>query len=177
MTMSIVLIVGMVVCFAAGISLLLERSLTRMVLGFLLVGNATNLLIFFMSGGFGRAPLYDPELDPGDYSDPLPQAFILTAIVITFGVTAFLLALVYRSWRLAQEDTVEDDVEDIELRTIDPSLDDETFDEDDAGDTEFGASAEAAVSTAAIDLDELRTLEEHEAEHDADRAAVEEEHQ
>ena len=151
MTMSIVLIIGMVVCYAAGISMLLERSLTRMVLGFLLVGNATNLLIFFMSGTFGAAPLYDPELGAEDYSDPLPQAFILTAIVITFGVTAFLLALVYRSWRLAQADTVADDVEDLELRRIDPTLDDETFDEEDAGDTEFGSSAEAAVSTVAID--------------------------
>lgn len=151
MTMSIVLVVGIVVCFAAGISLLLERSLTRMVLGVLLVGNSTNLLIFFMSGRFGAAPIFDPALEPGDYSDPLPQAFVLTAIVITFGVTAFLLALVYRSWRLAQADTVEDDVEDIAMRTLDPTLDDESFAEDDAGDTEFGSLAEAAVTGAAAD--------------------------
>lgn len=174
MTISILLLVGMVVCFAAGISLLLERSLTRMVLGFLLVGNATNLLVFFMSGSFGVAPLFDPDLEPGDYSDPLPQAFILTAIVITFGVTAFLLALVYRSWRLAQADTVEDDEEDIAMRTVDPSKDDEPFDEEDAGDTEFGSSAEAAVSTAAapIDVTELDTLEDYTDEHEADRVAV-----
>lgn len=167
-SISVLLLIGVVVCFAAGISMLLERSLTRMVLGFLLVGNATNLLIFFMSGGFGAAPIYDPQLSADDYSDPLPQAFILTAIVITFGVSAFLLALVYRSWRLAQEDTVEDDAEDIAMRTIDPMLDDETFEEEDAGDTEFGAAAEAAVSTAAVDVHELDTLDEHHAEHDAD---------
>lgn len=155
MTISILLLVGMVVLFAAGISLLLERSLTRMVLGFLLVGNATNLLVFFMSGSYGAAPIYNPDLEANDYSDPLPQAFILTAIVITLGVSAFLLALIYRSWRLAQDDTVEDDQEDIAMRTLDPSLDDETFDEEDAGDTEFGVSAEAAVSTAAADPDEL----------------------
>lgn len=173
MTMSILLLVGMVVCYAAGVSLMLERSLTRMVLGFLLIGNATNLLIFFMSGSFGLAPLFEAGVDPSEYSDPLPQAFILTAIVITFGVTAFMLALVYRSWRLAQQDTVADDEEDIAMRHVDPSLDDETFDEDDAGDTEFGTSAEAAVSTASIDLQELETLEADEAERAADRAAIE----
>ncbi len=46
-------------------------------------------------------------------SDPLPQALTLTAIVITFAVSAFLLALIYRSWQLGQADTVEDDAEDI----------------------------------------------------------------
>ena len=48
----------------------------------------------------------------GDYADPLPQALALTAIVITFGVTAFLLALGYRSWQITGDDQVEDDVED-----------------------------------------------------------------
>jgi multicomponent Na+:H+ antiporter subunit C len=48
----------------------------------------------------------------GPASDPLPQALALTAIVITFGVSAFLLALAYRSWLLTRSDEVEDDVED-----------------------------------------------------------------
>ncbi|GGA64475.1 hypothetical protein GCM10011490_13900 [Pseudoclavibacter endophyticus] len=173
MTISILLLVGMVVCFAAGVAMLLERSLTRMVLGFLLLGNATNLLVFFMSGSFGAAPLFNPDLEPGDYSDPLPQAFILTAIVITFGVTAFLLALVYRSWRLAQADTVEDDEEDIAMRTVDVTADDETFVEADAGDTEFGSAAEAAVATATgpVDLNEVATADDHAGEFDAGDAS------
>ena len=45
-------------------------------------------------------------------SDPLPQALALTAIVITFGVTAFLLALGYRSWEITRDDAVENDIED-----------------------------------------------------------------
>ncbi len=45
-------------------------------------------------------------------SDPLPQAMVLTAIVITLGMTAFLLALAYRSWHLNGHDEVQDDVED-----------------------------------------------------------------
>lgn len=154
MTLSLVLLVGMAVLYACGVYLLLERSLTRMLLGILLVGNATNILIFFMSGSFGLAPIYDADVAPEDYSDPIPQAFILTAIVITFGVTAFMLALIYRSWRLAQADTVSDDEEDIAMRTADLSQDDEEFDEDDSGDTEFGQYAEAAVSTARIDMGE-----------------------
>jgi multisubunit Na+/H+ antiporter MnhC subunit len=151
-TLSLVLLVGMAVLYACGVYLLLERSLTRMLLGILLVGNATNILIFFMSGSFGLAPIYDADIAPEDYSDPIPQAFILTAIVITFGVTAFMLALIYRSWRLAQADTVSDDEEDIAMRTADLSQDDEEFDEDESGDTEFGEYAEAAVSTARINM-------------------------
>ena len=47
-----------------------------------------------------------------DFADPLPQALALTSIVITFGVTAFLFALGYRSWKITNDDVVEDDVED-----------------------------------------------------------------
>lgn len=115
-TMPLVLVAVMAVMYAVGVYLLLDRSLTRLLLGFLLVGNATNLLIFLMSGSFGASPLVG-DAGPEDMSDPLPQAFILTAIVITFGVSAFLLALIYRSWRLARDrdDTVQDDEGDIDL--------------------------------------------------------------
>lgn len=103
MTMPLVLVIVMVVMYAGGVYLLLDRSLTRVLLGFLLVGNATNLLLFLTSGGFGSAPIVGTT-DPEDMSDPLPQALTLTAIVITFGVSAFILALIYRSWRLSRQD-------------------------------------------------------------------------
>ncbi len=61
--------------------------------------------------GRGVAPIIGTA-DPADFADPLPQALALTSIVITFGVTAFLLALGYRSWRITHDDVVEDDVED-----------------------------------------------------------------
>ena len=48
-------------------------------------------------------------------SDPLPQAMVLTAIVITFGLTAFLLAVAYRSWQLTGHDEVQDDLEDRQI--------------------------------------------------------------
>src|SRR5690554_4877795 len=116
MTLPFVLLITMVVLYAGGVYLLLDRSLTRVLLGFLMVGNATNLLIFLMSGGFGAAPIYG-EADSEAMSDPLPQAFILTSIVITFGVSAFVLALIYRAWRLTHdgEDAVEDDEHDASL--------------------------------------------------------------
>ena len=98
---------------ACGVYLLLERSLTRVLIGFLLLGNATNLLLLIVMGFPGVSPFYGEERRQ---SDPLPEALMLTAIVITFAVSAFLLALIYRSWQLGQADTVEDDAEDIALR-------------------------------------------------------------
>ena len=68
-------------------------------------------MLLLASGSRGVAPLIGLA-DDADLSDPLPQALALTTIVITFGVTAFLLALAYRSWLLTRDDEVEDDVDD-----------------------------------------------------------------
>ncbi len=116
MSVSLVLVITMGALFAAGVYMLLERSLTRVVLGFLLLGNAVNLLILIMAGPAGVAPIVTDGVADDEYTDPLPQALILTAIVITFAVSAFLLALIYRSWRLANADDVSDDADDLALR-------------------------------------------------------------
>lgn len=156
MSVSLTLVAVMAVLYASGIYLLLERSMTRVLLGFLLVGNATNLLILIVSGRAGVAPFYG---ESGPLADPLPQAFVLTSIVITFGVSAFLLALIYRSWRLAHVDDVSDDTEDVEVGRRRASV---AAERDVAGDdTEFGTRAAAAVSTA-LDLAEQERLEEQE---------------
>jgi multicomponent Na+:H+ antiporter subunit C len=97
---------------ACGFYLLMERSLTRVLLGFLLLGNGVNLLLLHMADEPGRAPILDQGLAFTEMTDPLPQALILTAIVITLAVTAFVLAMIYRSWRLARVDLVADDVAD-----------------------------------------------------------------
>ncbi|MGC5172407.1 Na(+)/H(+) antiporter subunit C [Micromonospora sp. DT81.3] len=115
MTVSLTLIVIMGVLFACGVYAMLERSLTRVLIGFLLLGNAANLLLLIVMGRPGIAPFFGSG-DPDEMSDPLPQALTLTAIVITFAVSAFLLALIYRSWQLGQQDTVEDDLADIAIR-------------------------------------------------------------
>lgn len=135
--MPLVLVLAMAVMYACGIYLLLDRSLTRVLLGFLLVGNATNLLIFLMSGQFGESPISREGATAEDMSDPLPQAFILTAIVITFGVSAFFLALIYRSWRLANADTVEDSPQDDEEGTAVLLQTEEITDEDVADSSDF----------------------------------------
>lgn len=102
MSASLALIVVMAIMYAAGVYMMLERSLTRLLIGFLLVGNATNLLIFSMSGRPGSSPIVTGTAADEAMVDPMPQVLMLTAIVINFGVTAFLLALVYRSWWLAR---------------------------------------------------------------------------
>lgn len=131
MTMPLAMLLIMVVMYAVGVYLLLDRSLTRVLLGFLLVGNATNLLIFLTSGSFGTAPLYGLA-EPSEMSDPLPQAFILTSIVITFGVSAFILALIYRAWRLQRdsEDEVQDDEQDTTISTAEHLTTEEVTDEE-----------------------------------------------
>jgi multicomponent Na+:H+ antiporter subunit C len=111
MTPTIVLPLMVGGLYAAGVYLLLDRSLTRVLLGFLLLGNATNLLLLSAGGPAGLAPILGYS-DPEEINDPLPQALILTAIVITFGVAAFVLAIIHRSWRLVREEVVGTDEED-----------------------------------------------------------------
>ena len=139
MSISLILIGIMVVLYACGIYLLLERSMTRVLLGFLLVGNATNLLLLTMVGKVGSAPIVEDGVSAAEMTDPMPEALILTAIVITFGVSAFLMALIYRSWRLERDDDVDDDIDDVALRAEEVAELGETL-ESTTDDTEFGAS-------------------------------------
>jgi multicomponent Na+:H+ antiporter subunit C len=106
--MTVLLALVTAVLFACGSWLLMQRRLTRIIVGIGLLGHGANMLLI-TSGPSGRPPIIDGG---GGYADPLPQALALTAIVITFGVTAFLLALGFRSWQLTRDDRVEDDVED-----------------------------------------------------------------
>ena len=111
MAPSLVLVVTIAVLVAVGVYLILERSLTRIIIGVVLLGNGVNLLLLLSGGRAGGPPIID--LTPAEeMSDPLPEALILTAIVITLGMTAFLLALAYRSWQLNGHDEVQDDIED-----------------------------------------------------------------
>lgn len=111
MSPNLVLVVTIAVLVTAGVYLLLERSLSRVLIGLVLLGNGVNLLFLVAGGAAGRPPIVGLEPE-GRMSDPLPQAMVLTAIVITLGMTAFLLAMAYRSWQLHRHDEVQDDVED-----------------------------------------------------------------
>ena len=147
MTASLALVTAMAVMYACGVYLLLEKSMTRVILGVLLLGNATNLLLLIMSGPSGSAPIVDGE-QPPPYSDPVPQALILTAIVITCAVSAFLMALLYRSWRLARQDEVQVDVEDVAIgtRETQPAEAPELATADAPPSTEMRDEAEAVIS-------------------------------
>ena len=112
MTVNLTLLLVMGALYAAGIYLLLERSLTRVVLGLAMLTNATNILLLATGGAAGLAPMFNKDLPADAYNDPLPQAFILTSIVISFSVTAFMLGIIYRSWVLGRQDEVQDDIED-----------------------------------------------------------------
>ena len=112
MTVNLTLLTVMGALYACGIYLILERSLTRVLLGLMLLANATNLLILATGGYAGLAPFFSKDTDPASYNDPLPQALILTSIVISFAVTAFMLGIIYRTWLLARQDDIQDDIED-----------------------------------------------------------------
>jgi len=96
--------------FGLGTYLLLQRKLSRIIIGIGLIGHGANVL-FVNAGRRGSPPLIG-QGEPADFADPMPQALVLTAIVISFGVTALLLALAFRSWILTDDDEVSDDVED-----------------------------------------------------------------
>jgi multicomponent Na+:H+ antiporter subunit C len=102
--MTAAIIVGLLA--AGGTYLILQRGIVRIALGFTLLGHAATTLLV-ASGGVARriVPFADAE---GAVADPLPQAFALTAIVISFGITAFLLTLAFRSRDAIGHDDVED---------------------------------------------------------------------
>ena len=97
--MTVLLALAIGALYACGIYLMLRRSLVKLLLGLVLLSHAANLLIF-TAGGLhrGAAPIVrvgEEALTP-PHADPLPQALVLTAIVISFGVLAFALALFRR---------------------------------------------------------------------------------
>ena len=99
------------VLYAAGIYLILRRRLAQLIIGLGLLSNGTNLLIF-TAGGLTRAR--PPVVPDGagvlerPYADPVPQALVLTAIVIGFGLLAFSLVLAHRVHRTVGTDDVDE---------------------------------------------------------------------
>ncbi|ANY10217.1 Na(+)/H(+) antiporter subunit C [Pseudonocardia sp. HH130630-07] len=111
MTINLSMAIVLAVLYSVGFYLLMQRSLMRILIGIVVLGHGANLLLQLAGGPPGRAPILDTVL-PEEITDPLPQALALTAIVITFALTTYLLALGYRSWVLVGHDEVQDDVED-----------------------------------------------------------------
>jgi multicomponent Na+:H+ antiporter subunit C len=159
MIIALAVVVGAL--FTGGTYLILQRTLTRTILGLVLYGHAVNVLLLLAGGRAGAPPLVDGTDAP--IADPLTEAMALTSIVISFGIVAFLLALAYRSWTLTGDDIAEDDVEDRriaqsasdlyveeltklgELQALETLHDIETV-----HDNEDEAAAEAAAQAAAL---------------------------
>ena len=110
--MSLVMLILVSILFGAGTFLLMQRSLAKVIIGLGLISHGANLFIMLSSTRTGAPPILSDGVAAASVADPLPQAMVLTAIVITFGVTAFLLALALRSFVLTGSDEVEDDLED-----------------------------------------------------------------
>lgn len=107
--MQIALAVAIGILFAAGIYMMLRRNLLKILIGLALLSHAVNLLIFTAA----KLTRFGPPVIAGNepksaYADPIPQALILTAIVISFGVIAFAVGLAYRTHRLFGATDLED---------------------------------------------------------------------
>ncbi|TQF69372.1 Na(+)/H(+) antiporter subunit C [Rhodococcus spelaei] len=154
-------VVGILV--ACGVYLLLERSITKMLLGLLLFGNGVNLLILTVGGPPGSAPIVGRSNAVYDsMADPLAQAMVLTAIVITMGIAAFVLALAYRSYKINTKDAVDNDPEDTKvLRRRSPAEapDHDRSDDPITGDSTFSGDAFDDKGNP-IPLEQLTNLED-----------------
>lgn len=118
MTVNLVLALTVGALFAAGVYLMLSRNLIRVLLGFLLAGHAINLLLLTTSPD-GVPPIVGEPTNGEPVADPVPQALILTSIVISLAVSTFLLAMAYRNYKVTQEPEIEDDDEGTEFADAD----------------------------------------------------------
>ncbi|MFD0869368.1 Multiple resistance and pH homeostasis protein C [Chlamydia abortus] len=105
--MELIISLAVGILFAVGVYLILTRSLLRIILGTSLLTHAVHLLLLTMAGlKTGAAPLLGKGAE--HFVDPLPQALILTSIVINFGVTSFFFVLAYRSYKTLGTDDMEE---------------------------------------------------------------------
>lgn len=98
------------VLFASAIYMMLRRSIVKLVIGLMILSNAANLLIFTLGGMTRGSPPLIPEgakVPEGMVADPLPQALVLTAIVIAFGVLAFAVVLIHRAHEVVGNDDLD----------------------------------------------------------------------
>lgn len=108
--------IAVAVLVAGGIYLVLQRDLLRVILGFVLLGHAANLVLLAAGGTDRRQPPFiSADGDPSGIADPLPQAFVLTAIVIAFAITVYLITL---AGAPAKDDGSNDDATDSERDAV-----------------------------------------------------------
>ena len=112
--MTVAITAGLLV--AGAVYLFLQREMLRVILGFVLLGNAANLVLMAAGGTARRGEPFGTPEDAAEIADPLPQAFVLTAIVIAFSITIFMLVLAVTGGR--DDDTTDDDHDDVALEMV-----------------------------------------------------------
>jgi len=108
--MEIYLIILIGLFYASGLFLMFQRSMVRLLIGLILMGNGTNLLIFLMGDIVkGKPPLIgkDFSIFTEIYADPVPQSLILTAIVISFGLQSFAIILLKKVYQITGSDDLD----------------------------------------------------------------------
>ena len=108
--MQIILAIVIGLLYAAGVYLMLRRNIVKLIIGVAFLGHATNLLIFTVGNLSRRAAALIPagaELPAEPIADPLPQALILTAIVIGFGAVSFAIVLLRGLYHFQQSDDLD----------------------------------------------------------------------
>lgn len=102
MSFAVALALGLL--FASGTYLMLRRDAVRVVIGSLIISQSANIYLMTMGGSSGGVPILSHSGAHSTHvTDPVPQALVLTAIVIGFATTAFLLSLTYRFYEENQE--------------------------------------------------------------------------
>ena len=124
MTTNLVLALTIGLLFAAGVYLMLSRNLIRVILGFLLAGHSVNLLLL-STGGSGSPPIVGEPNNGEPMADPIPQALILTSIVISLAVSTFLFAMAYRNYILTRDPEIDDVLEPDEFADAEAGAGDE----------------------------------------------------
>lgn len=108
--MELLLAITIGILYASGIYMMLRRSLVKMIIGLILLGNGVNLLIFLLGRlTKGSTPIIPEGLKTfaEAYADPVPQALILTAIVISFGLQAFAIVLIKKVYKVVGTDDLD----------------------------------------------------------------------
>ncbi|MBY5958204.1 Na+/H+ antiporter subunit C [Membranicola marinus] len=108
--MELLLAITIGLLYASGVYMVLRRSMVKLIIGIILIGNGVNFLIFLLGRiTKGSTPIISENSDTflEAYADPVPQALILTAIVISFGLQAFAIVLIKRVYKVLNTDDID----------------------------------------------------------------------
>src|SRR6056297_1296217 len=108
--MEIILSILIGALFMAGVYMILRRSILKFVIGIILISNATNILVFLASGPLEDKPVFVEEgvMNAENFADPIPQALLLTAVVIGLGIVGFTLALKLKFFETSGSDDMDE---------------------------------------------------------------------